>query len=239
VLVPHAAAGRAREALGQIGYSVARRYPMGCHAYADLTRPGDPGPVALQVELLDAKYVLPAREVWQRARAIRHGGIEFFIPAPDDCVLHALLHAQIHYPGNYYRGVVELRQLHAFATLTRHFGSVLDWAFIARRMSRHRLDTPLESYLLAGERLLGLRWPLSVPPSLRAELHYRRCATQLRFPALAAMVAPWANIRTGFAAHRMDALYHGSGPLRLTRHAVQFARKKTIAGVVDRLFRVR
>jgi hypothetical protein len=239
VLVPHAAAGRAREALVQIGYSVARRYPMGYHAYADLVRPHDPGAVALHVELLDAKYVLPAREVWQRARAIRHGGIEFFVPTPDDCVLHALLHAQIHYLGNYYRGALELRQLHEFATLTRHFGSVLDWAFIVRRMSRHRLDTPLESYLLAAERLLALRWPLSIPPSLRAELHYRRCIAQLRFPALAATVTPWANIRSGFAAHRMDALYHGSGPLRLTRHAVQFARKKTIAGVVDRLFRVR
>ena len=239
VLVPHAAASRAREALARIGYSVARRYPMGHHAYADLARPDDPGAVALLVELIDAKYVLPAREVWQRARAIRRGGTEFFIPAPDHCVLHALLHAQIHFLGNYYRGVLELRQLHEFATLTRHFGGVLDWTFIARRMRRHRLDTPLESYLLAAERLLALRWPLSAPPSLRAELHYRRCVAQLRVPALAAMVTPWANLRGGFAAHRMDALYHGSGPLRLTRHAVQFARKKTFAGVVDRLFRVR
>lgn len=62
---------------------------------------------------------------------------------------------------------------------------------------------------------------------------------RLRVPALAAMVTPWANLRSGFAAHRMDALYHGSGPLRLTRHAVQFARKKTFAGVVDRLLRAR
>jgi hypothetical protein len=53
------------------------------------------------------------------------------------------------------------------------------------------------------------------------------------------MLTPWANVRSGFAAHRMEALYRGSGPLRMTRHAVQFARKKSIGGVVDRLFRVR
>jgi hypothetical protein len=239
VLVPRAAVGRAREALAGIGYSVTRRYPVDHWTYADFVRPDDPGPVALHVELIDAKYVLPAREVWQAARAARYGGAEFFIPSPEHAVLYAVLRAQIHRPGNYYRGVLELDQMHAFATLARHFDGLLDWTFIARRMRRHRLDSALQSYLLAAERLLALRWPLSVPPSLRAAIHCRRCLVQLCAPALAVILTPWVNVRGGFAAHRMEALYHGTGPLRATRHAVQFARKKSITGVVDRLFRVR
>jgi hypothetical protein len=128
---------------------VARRYPVGHHGYADFVRADEPAPVALRLELIEAKYVLPAREVWQDARAIRHGGAEFFIPAPEHRVLYALLQAQIHGLGNYYRGVV--------------------WVHCTRSRRWHAISRPRSTGISSRGACGGIGWthrwnPICLPP---------------------------------------------------------------------------
>ncbi len=241
VLVPGHAAGEAFEVLDDLGYEVETRYSPGHHAYADFTRPNDPGAVDLHFELVDPKHILPAGEIWQRARGACVDGREFLVPSPTDLVLHHVLHAQIHYLGNFYRGVLDLRQLYEFATLTRRYGAQIDWPFIARRMAKYRLDVPLQSYALAAERLLGLAWPLAQRPSIAAHVHYRRCVAQLHLPSLAWLGLPWGNLRSSFAGHRLNALYGREGRRlpKMVRHAAQYLGKHNAHAVIGRLFRVR
>ena len=240
ILVQERAADRVFCVLRDLGYRAATLYPSGHHAYADFMRSNDPGAVDLHFELIDARYILPAEEIWRRARDLRVGNLELCVPSPTDCVLHNLLHAQTHYLGNFYRGVIELRQLHDFATLARHFAGEVDWTFIADRMARHRLDVPLQSYMLAAERLFALDWCLPGPPSARARLHYRRCMTQLHSRVLEWIGVPWGNVRASFAWHRMNALYgrNGHSPVSWMEHALQYGRKKNARAAVARLFRV-
>lgn len=241
VLIPRRAAEQAFDVLRDLGYEVETRYPAGHHAYADFTRPDDPAAVDLHFELVDPKYILPAAEIWQRARSASAEGQEFLVPSPTDLVLHHVLHAQVHYLGNFYRGVLDLRQLHEFATLTRRYGAQIDWPFIVRRMARYDLAVPLHSYALAAERLLGLPWPLGKRPGIAAHVHYRRCVAQLHLPALGWLAIPWGNLRSSFAGHRLNALYGPEGSLlpKMARHAAQYLEKHKANAVIGRLFRVR
>jgi hypothetical protein len=243
VLVPASAAHDAVRALQSLGYGAKTLYEAGHNAIGDFTREHDPGAVDLHVEIIDSPYLLPARDVWQRARAVQivqDGAAKFFIPSPTDSVLHHLLHAQIHYLGNFYRGLLELRQIYEFVTMVRHYGDAIDWRFCIDRLVRHRLETPLQSYALAASRLFDLPWPLPSRPGAAAQLHYRRCLAQLAVPALGQIVVPVANIRAAFAWHRMNGLHPLDGPLPVQRfrHASQFLRKKTAHSFIGRLFRV-
>jgi len=240
VLVPAYAMPRAISALETLGYHAETRYWPIQHAYAEFMRANDPGAVDLHVEMIDAHYILPASDIWQRAQTMTEDGTVFFVPSPTDRILHNLLHAQIHYLGNFYRGELELRQVYDFALLSRRYASEIDWPFIESRMGQHRLATPLQSYTLSASTLFGLPWPLSTPPSRAARLHHRRCLAQLRFPTLGRLAIPWANIRGAFAWHRMNAL-HGDRShflvVRQIHHAIAFFGKSTAKGIWARLFR--
>lgn len=229
----------AARTLQQLGYDTIARYEAGHNAYGDFARPHDPGAIDLHTDLVEMPYLLPAAEVWKRSRRVDAApGAAFLAPAPTDMALHHLLHAQIHYLGNFYRGVVELRQVYEFATLVDRRADI-DWPAVEERLGRHRLGTALESYALTAQRLFGCRWPLPHPPSRRAASHSRRCLLQLCWPALVTLGTPLANIRAAFAWHRMNYLYgqdRGRGSRRL-RHAWQFIHKKPAGHVIGRVFR--
>ena len=239
LVVPPADLDRAVDTLYRLGYRLIARYEAGHNAYGDFARPHDPGAVDLHLELIETPYLLRAAEVWKRA-APRHvaEGAMFLAPARADIALHHLLHAQIHYVGNFYRGILELRQLYDFATLIDHWRDI-DWAAIHRHLVRHRLGLALESYALASRRLFGSRWPLEQPPSMGADLHCRRCLLQLRWPILARLGVPLANLRAAFAMHRMNGLYGQvrSPIVRRLRHVSQYMRKKAPRDAIGRLFR--
>jgi Uncharacterised nucleotidyltransferase len=240
ILVPAVQLGRAAHALSALGYAAIARYEAGHNAYGDFARPHDPGAVDLHVELVEMPYLLPAAEVWARAsRKEAAPGAAFFAPAPTDMALHHLLHAQVHHLGNFYRGVLELRQVHEFALLIERCAGV-DWGAIHGRLAEHRLDVVLESYALAARRLFACRWPLPRPPSDRAVRQCQRGLIRLFWPTLATIEIPLANIRSAFAWHRMQNLYAtGSLAARRLRHAVQFIRKTAARDAMGRLFRMR
>jgi hypothetical protein len=58
-------------------------------------------------------------------------------------------------------------------------------------------------------------------------------------PALGWALVPWANLRQGFAWHRLRHLYgsRSSAVGRALRHAGQFMRKARARGVIAQLFR--
>jgi hypothetical protein len=239
VLVPADAAHDAVRSLQQIGYEPKVLYEAGHNAIGDFARANDPGAVDLHVEIVDSPYLLPAREVWRRAREMSVGDAQFMLPAPQDMVMHNILHAQVHYLGNYYRGILELRQLYEFVTIAQRYAGEIDWRACSDHLAAYGLSAPLESYVLAASRLFGIPWVLPRPASRAARLHCSRALVQAAVPALGALVLPIANIRAAFAAHRMRALHPMEGPLPVQqlRHAVQFVRKKSGRGVFGKLFR--
>jgi hypothetical protein len=239
LLVRRPAADRVFAVLNDLGYRAIARYPTGHHAYGDFARPGDPGAVDLHFELIDTPHVLPAHDVWRRAAEIVVRGRRFFVPSPADRVLHNVLHAQVHFLANYYRGVFELRQLHEFATLARDDTSRIDWTVVAGSLTRHRLQTPLYAYALMAHRLLGAPWTFPAAPTPAARLQVQRCLLQHRIPTIARWGTPLANVQSAFAPHRMEELYGRQGLLlrRRLRHATRFLRKGDAADWIARLFR--
>ena len=239
LLVPPADAARAVEILLQLGYRIETTYDPVQHAVGEFVRDNDPGAIDLHVELLDQSYLLPAARVWARAMPVTQDGIEFFLPAPGDLLLHNVLHTQIHHGANFYRGVVELRQLYEFATLAKRYADAIDWNDVAGRLAPHRLGILLQSYTLQAARFFGLAWPLAATPRRRAQLHAARCRLELYWPRLQALAAPWANLRFAFAGHRMRDLYPQGRHLATMRlrHAGRFLSKSSARDVVWRLFR--
>lgn len=240
VLIPPHTAPAVFNTLHELGYEAKTHHAEDRHSFADFMRTNDPGAVDLHFELVDANYMLPAWEVWRDARILRHGDVEFLAPSPTHYALHHLLHAQVHYLGNFYRGFLELRQLHEFATLARHYREQIDWAFIAKRMGYYRLGIALESYTLAAERLLGLPYPLPSRPCIRARLHYRRCIAQFHSRLVAWLGIPWGNVRASFAWHRLNDLYTRESAAEMAiHHSMQYVLKKKDHTVFHRLFRIR
>ncbi len=238
LLVPAAAASAMPGILEALGYNVVNRYPDGHNAYGDFARAGEPAAIDLHFELIDTPHVLPARDVWRRAVEIRHGNVKLFVPSPTDRILHNVLHAQVHYLNDYWRGALELRQVYEFAQLAARSGTDVDWAFVSEHMHRHALTRPLHAHAWAAHRLLNAPWTLPRPPGAAARVHLQRCMLQLRFPVLAQLLIPVANVQASFAPHRMDGLYQ-PGPLvlRRMRHAVRFLRKGNAGDWIARLLR--
>ncbi|MEX0923954.1 MAG: nucleotidyltransferase family protein [Rhodovibrionaceae bacterium] len=239
LLVPRRFQDKAVTALLSLGYRVHERYPNGHHAYGEFAREGAPGTVDLHSELLDPVHLLRADEVRRRSRPLAHSALVASTPCASDRILHHLLHAQIHHRGQFYRGELQLNQLFEFAVLAQRFGSEVDWNFIEARLTAHRLTVPLQSYLLAAGDLFGLRWPLAAPPVAAARRQLHLCIWLLHYPEAARALAPFANLRSAFAWHRMQALY---GPdenalLQRLRHARLYLGKVSPRQAMQRVLR--
>ena len=205
LVVPVGQDERAIETMRSLGYGLRRRPRDRDREFGEFMRDGDAITVGLRSELIDQMHVLPAEEVWRRAR--RHGlreGASCFAPGPTDRAFHHLLHAQIDCDGGFYRGRIDLRQLHEFDLLAE---KAVDWIFIEDRLRRHRLLTPLYSYLLAAGALFGTRWPYDTPPPWQARAHVRGCLVALRHPLIRWAGAPLNDLRGALARPRMEPIY--------------------------------
>lgn len=239
VAVPPSLRDPAEAVLHALGYRTAERYPEGHHAVGEFRRNGDPAAVDLHLELIDQRYALPAAAVFAAARPSTEAGIAFLRPAPTDRLLHALLHAQTHHLGHFYRGHVSLGQLHDLVTVAVLQGGETDWRDIDGRLRRHRLTPVLDSYLLLAGQLLGLPWPLDRPAGRAGRYHAAWCVAHLRLPGLERLAVPVGNLRMAFAWHRMRALYGNSGSPISWRsgHAVQYLKRHDMRQAIGRLFR--
>lgn len=230
---------RALDALHALGYRVDLRFPAGHHAHAELRRPYDPAALDLHVELVDPKHVLGAAEVWSRSESREHEGVAWRAPCPTDFVLHNVLHAQVHFLGDFYRGVLDLHQLYDLAIAMRRFGSAIDWPFIEARLRAHRLHRPLQTYLLAAGYFFDTPWPLAARPDLASRMFLAQCLIGLLAPQVPLALAPLGNLRGALAWHRMRGLYGERMPLLGLRvaHAWHFVCKSRVRVIAQRVFR--
>lgn len=239
ILVRPDAAMEALGILSELGYDTLNRSPEGDHAVAELGRPGDGGTVDLHTELIDASYLIPARDVFARGVWVEDEGYRVQVPSVEDRLLHHLLHAQVHHKAQFYRGQVRLNQLYNFHEMATAPGSVIDWVWIVRALDAFRLAPALHSYLLLAHVLFAMPWPLMERPSREGLRHSRRALMQLRHPLLDRAMIPFGNLWRAFAWHRMCAIYGHSGPasVKRLRHILQYVQKKTPGQAFIQLFR--
>jgi hypothetical protein len=245
--VPPGTSWPVEQSLMRLGYRVNDRYPAGHHAVAEYCRAGDPAAVDLHEELIDQSYVLPAAEVFARARSMTADGATFLVPAATDRLLHVLLHAQIHHLGQFYCGRISLDQLYDFCRIAAPTTASddnaadrqVDWGHIDTRLRKFGLTAILDSYLIAADRLFGFAWPLDRSPLRGADRQLRRWLRQLHVPALAKLDIPAGNLAAAFAWHRMHALYgERGGPLYWRyAHLRQFLKRHGPHQTVARVLR--
>ena len=227
------------DTLAAIGYRIDQRFPAGHHAHAELRRAHDPATLDLHTELVDPKHVLGAKEVWERAERQSHDGVSWFSPSPTDFVFHNVLHAQVHFLGDFYRGVLDLHQLYDLTIAMRRYGAAIDWPFLEARLRAHHLHRPLQTYLLAAQFFFGAPWPLAKPPGAISRLFLAQCVIGLVAPQVPVLLAPLGNIRGALAWHRMRGLYGEKIPLLGLQavHAWHFLRKSKARVIARRVFR--
>lgn len=230
---------RALDALHSLGYRVDQRFPAGHHAHAELRRPNDPAALDLHVELVDPKHVLGAEEVWTRSEPREHEGVPWRAPCPTDFVFHNVLHAQVHFLGNFYRGVLDLHQLYDLAVAMRRFDSAVDWRLIDARLRAHRLHRPLQTYLLAAGHFFDVPWPLAERPDAVSRMFLAQCLIGLLLPQVPLALSPLGNLRGALAWHRMRDIYGARMPLfgLQALHAWHFVRKSKARVIARRVFR--
>ena len=229
----------ALDALHALGYRVDQRFSAGHHAHAELRRPHDPAALDLHVELVDPKHLLGAEEVWTRSEPHEHEGVAWRAPCPTDFVFHNILHAQVHFLGDFYRGVLDLHQLYDLAIAVRRFGATIDWPFIETRLEAHRLRRPLQTYLLAAGHFFDTPWPLTARPDAISRLCLLQCLAGMLAPQIPMALAPLGNLRGALAWHRMHSLYGERMPLLGMQaiHAWHFVRKSRARVIARRVFR--
>lgn len=227
------------DTLNALGYRIDQRFPAGHHAHAELRRLHDPAALDLHTELVDPKHVLGAKEVWARAERHTHDGVTWFAPCPTDFVFHNILHAQVHFLGDFYRGVLDLHQVYDLAIAMRRHGAAIDWELIETRLQAHHLHRPLHTYLLAARFFFGVPWPLSARPDTVSRMFLAQCLIGLLAPQVPVVLAPLGNVRGALAWHRMRGLYGEKIPLLGLQavHAWHFLRKSKARTIARRVFR--
>lgn len=124
---------------------------------------------------------LPVGRVWRAALPMEVEGLRFMVPSSADAVLHNALHAQ-ESRVNYRTCRLPLRRLADMPALAAAHGRRLDWDELAARAGSAGFRDAFECHLFQANRLFGLPWPLSRPPSLYVRLHWAVCRLALAHP---------------------------------------------------------
>ena len=152
-------------------------------------------------------HLLPAEELFERARTARAGDAAMLVPSPRDQALIAILHGPLG-DGTYLAPNVHLRDVLDIVHLMRRHGSEIDWADIEEHLDQHGWSVlgALTNRLLA--RYAGKTGPFRKPP-LAKRLHVKRWEWQQN--------RPWAT-RAGHLANTLawavEATRKGGGARR-------------------------
>ncbi len=167
VLVPPDAGADAVAALANAGYRSWGGLEPNDHTYADLGREQDAALIDLHTEVLELGHLLPSAEMYAGAVTVARGGARFCLPAPENRVLHRLIHDQIQGRG-LYTGRLHLGHAWRTAWMLRQQVGV-DWADVARRASRNGLSTALRVEMF-GAGLFGTEMPSALTGMLAATM---------------------------------------------------------------------
>jgi hypothetical protein len=212
---------RALAILKSIGYEATADWLQ--TYFSELNRPGTISPVDLHWYVSAQRDILPPGEATHASMAMTAGNLRFRILSPGHQIVHNILHSEIQDGGSAV-GFIWMRQLVDLVAICSHYEELLDWSLIRDRFSHHGLERVLHARLYMAHRLLGLRMPPEVRPTLAARMHYERCVAQLRWRWPLAIGRLLATIGSQFDARVIDLIYDsGNNRLRIGRDRVRHA----------------
>jgi hypothetical protein len=234
LLVPETGETRALAALKRAGFIELASSSVP-HTIADLSRPGSHAQIDLHRAVLDAPFqdLLSAKHLFEGARRIARQGVSFRIPSPEGFILHALLHAQIHNLGYYWRHL-HLGAARDVAVLSES----ADWDMLRWWTAEHRMQSVVGATLLAAHRFFGLPWPLAEPPSPTVEHHHQRTCEVEIAGGWDYDLTRFQRLRELFAADRISARFGSRGSYlgnvaRLGKRGIErYGTRKLIGRVV-------
>jgi hypothetical protein len=221
LLVPRAQHDRARATLGAIGYNATADWLE--TYFCELTRPGAIAPVDLHWYVSAQRDLLPPEDAIHDSKRTKSGDLRFRILSPDHQIVHNVLHSELQDGGNAV-GFIWIRQLVDLVAICAQYEDQLDWSLIHARFSQHGLERVLVARLYMAHKLLGLKMPPGITPTLAARTHYQRSLGQLRWDWPLAIGRLWATGSSQFDARVIDLIYDsGTNKLRLARDRVRHA----------------
>ncbi len=190
LLVPGDELPAAVAALATIGYREAgiEDYSFtGHHHHTPLVRDGDVAAVELHSAPVARAFarLLPAEQMFAGARRVDLDGGRARLPAPQDQVVHNIVHAQLA-DRHYWLALVPLRPLSDLVRLRAAGAGQIDWPAVLAGFDRGGHGSACRAWLMAAEQLLGDRLPSGVQPDLGARFACWRARNQKRHPWLTA-----------------------------------------------------
>ncbi len=191
--------------IGLDGFSFAAH-----HHHTPLAREHDLAALELHTEAVAEPFTpfLPAARMLGDARRVEADGRRFRVPAPQDQIVHNIVHAQLT-DRHYWLAQVPLRPLSDLARLRMTSDDQIDWERILAVFDRAGRGSACRAWLMAAEQLFGQALPSGVRPDLGARVACWRIRSQRGHPWLMA-TGEW------YGYHRaiLVELRAGSAPRR-------------------------
>lgn len=164
LLVAEADLPRAHQRLLALGYRPPTAISSTFHHLPELSKPGA-FTIDLHWTILPTRQnqALPSHELWQRARPLHELGQSAFGLAPEDLLLHLILHTAVQHTF-----VFGLRSLYDIVAVIHHFAETLDWSQVATRAGEWQIARATSLTLTLCRDLLGAAIPASCFTQLQA-----------------------------------------------------------------------
>jgi hypothetical protein len=142
-------------------------------------------PIELHWTIETGPFNIDVESLWERAERTSIAGLETFVLAPEDLLLHLCLHAAFHHRFN--QG---LRPLWDLVEVLEHHGRDIEWDKVVHRAAAWRVRKHAHLALYLAHALLGASVPVFVLTALRpVDFEMNRCLRLLhRCSALPASV---------------------------------------------------
>ena len=124
---------------------------------------------------------LPTDRAWRIATAVAADGLRYWLPSPEDAIVHVALHGQ---HSNHVQPLARLplRPLSDLAHLRRRHDRHLDWPALRRRAAAAGHRFAFDTHLYQCCRVFRQDWPLTTPPPWPVRLHWRLCLLAAAHP---------------------------------------------------------
>lgn len=229
-LIPEPALGSVAEAMLSDGYRIKEGEDENwTYAYPALERPGGIVAIELHQYVGQQRSLLPADLAWEGVRPLESSGGSVQCLSPTHRVWHNVFHSQIQDRGQLF-GFIWLRQLVDLADICTRHAEDIDWHELERLFDQQGLGRVLFLRLYQAQQLLGLRWPLSLPPGVREKILHQRSVFLIRVRWAMWLTRLAAGVTAPLKKYHLDLLY-GCGTnnfwrlfLCRIRHACKIAR---------------
>jgi hypothetical protein len=188
LLVPRDSALAAREVLIADGYAETPNPPRDGadhHHLTGLARGDLPAAVELHTAVVPKAFenALPARIVWENARAHRIDGNDYSVPSATDAATISFVHSELIDLGTAL-WLIPLRAFHDLHVLHRALGTAISWVEVAARASAVGAGTRFKRYAYVYERISGNKLAPELRYSLADAASYRVSVAAIAWPEI-------------------------------------------------------